>query len=395
MCKSTDSKDSKDSSTATEDNILKEESAAAIVDPEGTTTTTTTTEVQYLPWWRGGGLIPRNGTDLGVWERSLEDRSNCITRWSLSFLNPLLLLGSLKVLDANDVGIPSQQDVAEHAFQSAKAVWLSQVDKANQRNAVLRAAYDKALAKCTTATDSAAVTVTPTATHERRPTIPEPKWNEPSMASTLAASFGRFRIFLALFYYVLSALLAFVPVLILNDLVKYFQHYEQFGPNVPYQQGMAPPWVEVAGLGVIPVVVSMLQTRQSAIMAHCGVFVRTAVSTLLYQKCLRVSAAGRAKTSTGQVVNMMSNDTMQLLRFLQFLGMTVVAPIQIVVALYLIFQQVRIQMEMDGRMEVWMDGCRIGSRTIYTYLFLTSLLYSLTHSPSIFLSISICVSIFP
>ena len=75
-------------------------------------------------------------------------------------------------------------------------------------------------------------------------------------------------------------------------------------------------------------------------MAHCGVFVRTAVSTLLYHKALSVSAAGRAKTSTGQVVNMMSNDTMQLQRFLQFGGMTLVAPVQIFVALFLIFRQV-------------------------------------------------------
>merc|ERR1712159_163780 len=71
-----------------------------------------------------------------------------------------------------------------------------------------------------------------------------------------------------------------------------------------------------------------------------GVFVRTAVSTMLYRKALRVSAAGRAKTSTGQVVNMMSNDTMQLQRFLQFVGMTMVAPVQIILALILIYKQV-------------------------------------------------------
>jgi ABC-type multidrug transport system fused ATPase/permease subunit len=62
---------------------------------------------------------------------------------------------------------------------------------------------------------------------------------------------------------------------------------------------------------------------------------------MLYRKALRVSAGGRAKTSTGQVVNMMSNDTMQLQRFLQFGGMTLVAPVQIIVALYLIYQEVR------------------------------------------------------
>jgi hypothetical protein len=25
---------------------------------------------EYYPWWRGGGMKPRNGHDLGVWEKA-------------------------------------------------------------------------------------------------------------------------------------------------------------------------------------------------------------------------------------------------------------------------------------------------------------------------------------
>mmetsp|Transcript_15499 Transcript_15499/g.34859 ORF Transcript_15499/g.34859 Transcript_15499/m.34859 type:complete len:1179 (+) Transcript_15499:976-4512(+) len=75
-------------------------------------------------------------------------------------------------------------------------------------------------------------------------------------------------------------------------------------------------------------------------MAHLSVFVRTALSTMLYKKALTVSAAGRLQTSTGQVVNMMSNDTAQLQRFLQFMGFFFVAPLQIVIALVMIYQQI-------------------------------------------------------
>jgi ABC-type multidrug transport system fused ATPase/permease subunit len=144
------------------------------------------------------------------------------------------------------------------------------------------------------------------------------------------------KITVSIFYYVISALLTFVPVLILNDLVKFFQS----GLPINEYDGYVNPWVEVAGLFVVPVVVSLLQTRSQVIMAHCAVFVRTAISTLLYRKALRVSAAARALTSTGQVVNMMSNDTAQIQRFLQFLGMVLVAPLQIILALALIFMQV-------------------------------------------------------
>lgn len=282
-------------------------------------------QVDHLPWWCGGGVIPKSGKDFGIMEKSLEDRANCLSLWSLSYLNPLLGLGSRKVLDEGDVGIPSEQDQAERAFQGASVAWIDQLEKAKKHNDKLRASYEAALTRCTS--------------EEQRNKIREPKWKEPSIASSLVTSFGGWRITVALLFYIISAMLSFVPVLILNDLVKYFEHYARFGDEVPYE-GLANPWVLVAGLGVIPVLMSILQTRHQTIMAHCGVFVRTAVSTLLYQKSLKVSAAGRAKTSTGQVVNMMSNDTMQLQRFLQFVGLTMVAPIQIVVALFLIYQQV-------------------------------------------------------
>lgn len=277
------------------------------------------------PWWRGGGLKPTSGRDFGIWDRSLEDQASCFNRWSLSFLNPLLELGSRKVLDADDVGVPSEQDLSERAYQGAKKAWDDQVVKANEANAKLREEYEAAKAKCTT--------------EEERAKVPEPKWKEPHISSALVASFGAGMLYLAIIYYVLASLLAFVPVMILNDLVRYFEHYNQFGDTVDYDW-IAHPWVEVVALGVVPMINTTLQTKHQAIMAHCGVFVRTAVSTMLYQKSLKVSAAGRAKTSTGQVVNMMSNDTMQLQRFLQFIGLTIVSPITIIIALYLIFQQV-------------------------------------------------------
>ena len=137
-------------------------------------------------------------------------------------------------------------------------------------------------------------------------------------------------------YYILSALLQFLPVMILEDLVKYFETMHTPDPHPTFLH----PWIEVAGLGLLPSLTSILQTRSQTIFQHGAIFVRTAVSTLLYEKSLSVSAAGRATTNTGQVVNMMSNDTTQLQRFIQFGGMTLVAPLPIVVVLVLIYRQV-------------------------------------------------------
>eukprot|EP00977_Amphora_coffeiformis_P000393 scaffold108_cov162-Amphora_coffeaeformis.AAC.4 len=263
----------------------------------------------------------KSGRDFGVWDKSLEDQANCLSDWSLSYLNPILALGSRKVLDADDIGVPSQQDKADRAYQVALSAWEEQAAKARTHNAVFKQAYEKKLEACTNET--------------QREKIEEPKYKEPSIAVSLVKGFGGWKIFLAMVYQVISALLAFVPVMILNNLVRFFES----GEPIDEYDGIH-PWAQVAALGVLPIIISILNTRHSVIMAHAAVFVRTAVSTLLYRKALRVSAAGRAVTSTGQVVNMMSNDTAQLQRFLQFIGFTMTAPLQIVIALYFIYQEV-------------------------------------------------------
>jgi len=135
----------------------------------------------------------------------------------------------------------------------------------------------------------------------------------------------------------IGALLKFIPVLILNDLVKYF---ESIATDDMVHVPFAHPWVLVAALAGIPCLITLAESGHNVIMIHAGVFVKTAVSTMLYNKSLTVSNTGRGSTSTGQVVNMMSNDTQQLQRFLLFLGFTSVAPLQIIICLYLIHRQV-------------------------------------------------------
>jgi ABC transporter transmembrane region len=267
----------------------------------------------------------QSGTDLKVSERALEDRANCLSVWLLSYLTPLLRLGSHKLLDQDDVGVPPDADRADRVYNLTFAVWQKQAAKCRVHNKKLHDVYKQKLDACGT-----------NDVKRKKLLAKPPVDKEPSIAGSIVSAFGLWSIILSIIYYVISALLGFVPVMILNDLVKYFQTR---ATNEPWD-GFAPPWVEVVALGVVPVLVSLLQTRNQVIMSHCAVFVRTAVSTMLYRKALRVSAAGRAKTSTGQVVNMMSNDTAQLQRFLQFIGMTLVAPLQIVIALVLIYQQV-------------------------------------------------------
>lgn len=291
----------------------KESQIVEIITPK-TTQTQTTTEpppFQHPQWY----------AKRKVHEKSLEDQANCISEWFLQYLSPLLKLGSMKVLDQNDIGVPSEQDRASRAFHLMGQAWQIQCEKAAKINKNRKEKYDAKYAK-----------MTPKQKTKCKPFLEQ----DPSIAHALANSFGVCAIIMSIAYYILSALLQFIPVMILEDLVKYF---ETVNTNTPHQT-IFHPWVEVVALGLTPFLTSLLQTRSQCIFQHASVFVRTAISTLLYEKSLSVSAAGRAATSTGQVVNMMSNDTTQLQRFIQFAGMTLVAPLQIIIALVLIYRQV-------------------------------------------------------
>ena len=265
---------------------------------------------------------PQNGHDMGVWEESLEDRANIFSTWLLTYLTPLLRLGAHKLIEQDDIGVPSKADMADRAFQVADEAWIEQSKKCAVYNAAKLKAHEAKLANCRN--------------DDERKKLRAPQLKEPSIATALVKGFGAWKVVYAIFIYVISALLSFLPVIILNDLVKFFQT----GGNTSVYDGYAPPWVEVVALGVVPFLISLLQTRNQVIMAHCSVFVRTGVSTLLYRKSLAISSNGRAATSTGQIVNLMSNDTTQLQRFLQFAGMITVAPLQIIISLVLIYGQV-------------------------------------------------------
>ena len=234
-------------------------------------------------------------------EISILDKENVITKWTLGYLSPILKLGGRKILDVDDVGPVSIQDDAEQTHRKIKEEWENERAKAEAANAK----SGKKLGKT------------------------------PSLATAIIVSFGKWRFIFATILYLVGALLQFIPVLLLSDLVRYFEN----GMETKLLFGMN-PWVEVFLLGFVPVLSSLFQTQQSVIMTHLAVFAKTACATLLYEKSLRISATGRARTSTGQVVNMMSNDTAQLQRFLQFFGFFIVGPIQIIISLYLIFQQV-------------------------------------------------------
>jgi ABC-type multidrug transport system fused ATPase/permease subunit len=145
---------------------------------------------------------------------------------------------------------------------------------------------------------------------------------------------GYEKLILGVLLYAIYQAEAFGPIEILNRLVKSFEGIE---PLSTTGKG-----VLVALIFVLPMTGSIFAAHSNAIFAHIGLQMRNVMITMIYRKALKLSPAARQVSSTGQIVNMFSNDTQQLQRFLFFFNGIVLALPTIGVCLYLIYQQMNV-----------------------------------------------------
>jgi ABC-type multidrug transport system fused ATPase/permease subunit len=74
-------------------------------------------------------------------------------------------------------------------------------------------------------------------------------------------------------------------------------------------------------------------------LAIVAMRMRSAITDAIFQKTLKLSPSSKAKFSTGQVVNLMAVDSQQVIQFMMFFNYIWAAPMQIGIALFLLWQQ--------------------------------------------------------
>lgn len=153
-----------------------------------------------------------------------------------------------------------------------------------------------------------------------------------SLWRVLIRTCGYYQFSLAIFYYGVYTACSFGPILILNALVKNFE-----GTDVLPTSTL---WILVAFIFVIPMVGSIIAARSNVMFARFGLIFRNVLINKIYRKSLLLSPAARQASSSGQIVNMFSNDTAQIQRFMLFVNNCVLAVPTIAVCLYLIYTQV-------------------------------------------------------
>lgn len=218
---------------------------------------------------------------------SSEDAASPLSAFFMTYLNPLLTLGFKKDLEHEDLGETSVQDQSGRLFETFNKHWQDEM-KLN----------------------------------------PEKR----SLWKVMWKTVGYGKLVLSITLYAFYAGISFGPIMILNRLTQHFEGVSVLPAKIL--------WILVALVFVLPMLASLLAAQSNIIMAHFGMQFRNALINAIYRKALKLSPASRQKQSTGMIVNMFSNDTGQLQRFLFFLNNCALAPAQIAVALALIYQQV-------------------------------------------------------
>ncbi|CAM9244868.1 unnamed protein product, partial [Ectocarpus fasciculatus] len=218
---------------------------------------------------------------------SLEDGAGLYSRWTYSFLNALFQLGIEKDLNIDDLGTVSDKDRTDVLHARFAVHWVKELVRPKGKASL---------------------------------------WN----ALWLTAGYGS--LLYGIFLFALYAILSFVPVLILSTLVSYFE-----GDTDLTETEL---WILVAGMFLVPMVASLMQSQSNAIILRIATRIRNVLVNAIFRKALLLSPDSRQQQSTGKIINMFANDTKQIQFFLYVVNNMIVAPFQIAAILYLIYAQV-------------------------------------------------------
>ncbi|XP_061604278.1 multidrug resistance-associated protein 1 isoform X2 [Phyllopteryx taeniolatus] len=154
------------------------------------------------------------------------------------------------------------------------------------------------------------------------------KRKEPSLLWALCLAFGPYFL-ISCFYKFIQDVLMFVGPEILRLLIRFVNN------------SSAPSWhgyFYTALLFLCNCVQSLILQRYFHICFITGMRLRTAIVGAVYRKALVISSAARRTSTVGEMVNLMSVDAQRFMDLIAYINMIWSAPLQVVLALYFLWQ---------------------------------------------------------
>ncbi|XP_074513337.1 multidrug resistance-associated protein 1 [Sebastes fasciatus] len=154
------------------------------------------------------------------------------------------------------------------------------------------------------------------------------KTKEPSLFWALCLTFGPYFLISCL-YKIIQDVLMFVGPEILRLLLRFINN------------SSAPAWhgfFYTALLFICTCVQSLILQKYFHVCFVSGMRLRTAIIGAVYRKALVISSAARRTSTVGEIVNLMSVDAQRFMDLITYINMIWSAPLQVVLALYFLWQ---------------------------------------------------------
>uniref|UniRef100_A0A8C7TJM1 Multidrug resistance-associated protein 4 n=1 Tax=Oncorhynchus mykiss TaxID=8022 RepID=A0A8C7TJM1_ONCMY len=156
----------------------------------------------------------------------------------------------------------------------------------------------------------------------------------PKLTKAIVKCYGKPYAVLGIFSFTVEVIKVIQPVF-LGKLIRYFEKYDPDDMDALYEAfGYA------AGISLSTVALTVLQIHYYYHVQRTGMKIRVAMCHMIYKKALCLSSAAMGKTTTGQMVNLLSNDVNKFDEVTNNLHYLWIAPLQAVVVISLLWYEI-------------------------------------------------------
>ncbi|XP_078402042.1 ATP-binding cassette sub-family C member 4 isoform X2 [Cetorhinus maximus] len=218
--------------------------------------------------------------------------ANIFSRVFFCWLNPLFRIGYKRKLEENDLYKVLPEDGSERLGEELQRHWDKEVQKAKNQARIPH--LTKAILKC----------------------------------------FWKSYIILGAFTFLEEIIRVAQPVL-LGKIINYFENY-----NPEDTEAYKVAFGYAAGITLCTLFLAILHHLYFFHVQRSGMKLRVAMCHMIYRKALRLSNVALAKTTTGQIVNLLSNDVNKFDQVTIFLHFLWVGPLQAIAVVALLWQEI-------------------------------------------------------
>ncbi|XP_069457992.1 ATP-binding cassette sub-family C member 4-like isoform X2 [Ovis canadensis] len=223
----------------------------------------------------------------------LQDANFCSRLFSW-WLNPLFKIGYERKLKQDDLYTVLPEDRSQHLGEELQGYWNQEVSRAKK--------------------DA----------------------REPSLMKAIVKCYWKFYFVLGLLMFLEEGTKVVLPMF-LGKIISYVENYDPADSAALHEA-----YGYAAGLSACVLVWAVLHHLYFYHMQRLGMRLRVAVCHMIYRKSLHLSSSAMGKTTTGQIVNLMSNDVNRFDQVTMFLHYLWVGPLQAVAVTALLWMEIGI-----------------------------------------------------